>query len=77
MRGRGLANFADLTPLANLHRLRQLYLQGADEDLDLSPLRRLRNLSIKLREGQRVSGTECLHKTTRIEWLQDEWMPWS
>ena len=50
-------------------------MHGASDDLDLSPLRRMRNLSIQLREGQRVTGAERLHKSTRIEWRKDDWEP--
>ena len=65
----------DLSPIAALSRLRQLVLHGAADGIDLSCLRRRHNLSIALREGQRVTGTENLHKSTRIEWQQDDWVP--
>ena len=72
---RDCTDVADLTPLAALPRLRHLVLAGVADDLDLSPLHRARNLSIQLREGQRVTGTERLHKSTRIEWHEDDWDP--
>ncbi len=68
-------DITDLSPIAALSRLRQLVLYGAADGIDLSCLRRRHNLSIQLREGQRVTGTENLHKRTRIEWQQNDWEP--
>ena len=71
----GCAGVNDLTPLANLSRLRRLMLHDVAENIDLSPLRGLRNLTLELREGQRVTGAERLPRTMRIEWGPGEWAP--
>jgi hypothetical protein len=65
----------DLAPIAVLPRLRELVLYGSVDGIDLSPLRSMHNLSIKLCEGQRITGAEQLNKTARVEWQRDRWEP--
>ncbi|GAB3984682.1 hypothetical protein GCM10029978_095010 [Actinoallomurus acanthiterrae] len=59
---------ADLEPLRDHPKLRYLFLQGAGEGLDLSPLARIRHLTVHLAVGQSVRGLDRLHRTARIEW---------
>jgi Leucine-rich repeat (LRR) protein len=57
----------DLTPLAGLAKLKTLSLCDS-ADIDLAPLSQQRGLSIKVSAGQRVLGTDRLHKSTKIDW---------
>jgi NACHT N-terminal Helical domain 1/NACHT domain len=58
----------DLTPLAGLPNLHQLWLYDISEDTDLTPLEKMRNLTIFMWEGQHIQGLERLHRSTRVEW---------
>ena len=64
----GRDQLLDLAPASRLPKLRRLFLHDVPEDTDLSPLAKSRNLTIVLNEGQRVQGTDGLHRSTRIEW---------
>jgi NACHT domain len=59
----------DLKPVAALPRLRRLYLIDVTVDTDLTPLEKMRNLTIRMYEGQQIQGLGRLHRSTRIEWV--------
>ncbi len=58
----------DLTPIAQLPALRHLSLYDVPGDTDLTPLGKMRNLTISMQEGQHVQGMQNLHHSTRIQW---------
>jgi len=62
-------SFTDLNPLAGLSKLQTLSLLAAPDPVDLIPLAGLRDLNIRLFEGQRVLGADRLHKSTEIIWM--------
>lgn len=60
----------DLSPIASLPRIRRIYLKDVPEDTDLAPLARIRNLTIRMNEGQRVRNLHQLPRSTRFEWAE-------
>jgi hypothetical protein len=62
----------DLAPLAGMRSLRDLYIGDVPEDTSLSPLTKMRNITIHLQEGQRILGIGKLHPSARIEWMPRE-----
>ncbi|WP_345443092.1 NACHT domain-containing protein [Actinoallomurus vinaceus] len=65
---RGCRRVADLEPLRDHPMLRVLYLCDVTEGLDLSPLRGIRGLTVRLSVGQPVRGLDRLHRTARVDW---------
>jgi hypothetical protein len=58
----------DLTPIAQLPALLRLSLYDVPGDTDLTPLAKMRNLTISMQEGQHIQGMQNLHHSTRIQW---------
>jgi hypothetical protein len=61
------SNFTDLTPLASLSSLRYLTLYDVADGLDLTPLAKLRGLSVELLDGAKVTGLDRLHRTIKVD----------
>jgi hypothetical protein len=58
----------DLSPLADLSSLRSLWLKNVAHNLDLTPLARLRGLTVGLADGVSVVGLDRLHPTAKVDW---------
>ena len=57
----------DLSPIAALPKLRRLALFNVLSETDVTPLGRMRNLTIVIDEDQQIRGLDKMHRATRIQ----------